>query len=90
MFKTIKGRARRFLTVSICCVGAAAFLLVPLPDTGARSIAATKAAATYYGYYDTYYSDASFTDIVGEYNSCTGVLTGQRTRYKYTETIICG
>jgi hypothetical protein len=90
MFKTIKDYARRIIVVSLCCLGAAAFSLTPLPLARAHSIAPTEMTARYYGYYDTYYSDASFSDIVGEYNSCTGVLTGYRTRYKYTETIICG
>jgi hypothetical protein len=90
MFRTIKDHVRRLLTASICCLCAVAFFLVPLPLAGAHNATPTKAMVKSYGYYDTYYSDASFTNIVGEYNSCTGVLTGQRTRYKYTEIIICG
>lgn len=90
MFKLLKGHARRLLTLSICCASAATFTLAPLPLTSARSDAPAATTARYYGYYDTYYSDATYSDIVGEYNSCTGVLVGQRTPYKYTETIICG
>lgn len=89
MFKTIKDHVRRLLTASICCLCAATFFHVPLPPAGAHNATTTKAMVKSYGYYDTFYSDASLTDIVGEYNSCTGVLTGSRTRYKYTEIIIC-
>jgi hypothetical protein len=89
MFKLTQSVVKRLLVTSICCLAVGAFTLVPMTRVSGRSVVPVS-TATYYGYYDTFYSDANQTEIVGEYNSCTHVLTGHRTPYKYTEIIICG
>lgn len=88
MFKLLRKGANKFMFAAICLLAVGAFLAAPLSASRARSTAPA-AKVWYYGYYDTYYADATKSDIVGEYNSCTGVLVGSRTIYKDTETIIC-
>ena len=93
MFNLTHSVVKRRLVTSICCLAIGAFTSIPMTRVSGHSAAAAVAPAStavYYGYYDTFYSDASQTEIVGEYNSCTRVLIGHRTAYKYTEIIICG
>jgi hypothetical protein len=81
----IRGLLRTFLMIA----SLATCLFIPTSNTGGNHVQAANAAARY-GYYDTWYTDASFSEECGFYNSCTGQRVGcQYTGHKTTEIFVC-
>jgi hypothetical protein len=83
-------KMRRILRTLLMIAVLATCLVMPTSNTGGNHAQAAN-AATYYGYYDTWYTDGTFSEECGFYNSCTGQRSGCRyTGFKTTEIIVCG
>jgi hypothetical protein len=83
-------KMRRLLRTLLMLAALVTCLVIPTSNTGGNRAQAAN-AAVYYGYYDTWYTDGTYSEECGHYNSCTRQRDGcQFTGYKITETIVCG
>lgn len=74
-------------TVFIAAAFAACLLM---PPSGLPVNPTQAASVRQFGYYDTWYTDGTYSVECGYYNSCTRQRVGcQFTGYKITETIVC-